>query len=47
LSIIKDGRLEITGSPQDIKAKLSYDYNFQVQINECLSFDIDHAQRDI
>jgi ABC-type multidrug transport system ATPase subunit len=30
ISIIKDGQLKINGSPAEIKAKLSYDFNFEV-----------------
>jgi len=30
ISIIKDGRLEVNGSPAQIKAKVSYDYNLEI-----------------
>jgi ABC-type multidrug transport system ATPase subunit len=36
LSIIKDGRVEITGKPHDIKGKVTFDFNFQVQITRIL-----------
>ena len=47
ISIIKDGRLEINGSPSQIKDKLSYDYNFEITINQGLFFDKLDIERDI